>query len=1450
MADDNELELVGVPTHLQCPISKTIFVDPITVPCCGRVFSRSSLEVVLVNNKICPICQTELNNFNIQTAPKSLNIQEALTDFLTENEGFIDEIELDRVKVKKELPMWKTILKKVPQTGVNLREIGKLTVFNTNPNFKIKSLMITVVDESGSMMGSPINQVRFSLDRVVDSAYQNKNVLCHVIGYDNTTQTFFIDTSQSKELNYEKVKKIGRSGGTSFTVAFDAIVKVMENMQNSPINNLSEITELVVVFMTDGEDSSLGHKDRIKLVGNLSKNIKAIWNKKFTVHTVGFGSSHDLEFLQKLTTAGTAQGVYRYADPKEDNDSLSAKIGSVINTIMSSSSTLIQLLPFKGQKTDKSGVENLDYSSPPVLGGENGTYWIDVTNISRSEETKFLYTVRSEGVPDQTVDICSQSELASFIGIGIEDKDEENVANEWYSYVMDQISSELYDLNLENINNKNIQSLDRTIHIELLNNRLKALSYKIKPDSDEYHRLTQILETFDTLKKGESVNVMTLADQKVEGRFKTEKTTKTVSQYTPSNFTTNNEVEVAKVERKMKVKRLDKTGLNEETKNILNIFFNANYKTCLDWLNSHSDDEIRNVQDATKSNLLILMSSVGRVKIIDELINRKIFTGKEKNSDGFTALDVCLVYGYWKSYDLLKNLEIVLNYPGVIFEDLIRDGYFNTAHRLLKQKLVVITDDLIHRSPVSCTQWLINNSNLDIDIESAVIKGAYAIVEEKAESYTGKLDWSKFDNILRKPSPEHVSIFKLLLEKNLLDPDQVYEIKNPSIDKTDNTDETEITWPLFVVCDRGNLQMFNILMNYVSSESIHRQNKNGCYCLWIASCNKHVDIVNRLLTEGADPNMVNSKGENSIVPACQKSAVTVVELLLVADARLDLYNVKRDNPFLLCCRTGQSVILEMFLQRFNSVELEDIHNRYAEIDGFNPLLASTELNHTECIKVCHNFGANLEWKTSDTNNIIKGATAVHLACFYNRLESLIVLLSLGADLFATTFEGNNCMHIAIKAGHLRIVGFLMSLPNKDELLLQRNNDNKKPQYYAQISGNEEIYQQYFCDRLGICLEKLLTAPKDVFDASSNKLLKYGETPGIYEFSNYVNNASGNRLLTLSLINKADNVSNLLTKMGVNYSSVDDYGIDANFWKAFCDGKNSTLTVQPHTQVMLDRIEQFRSKSMQNKLLLSVAKSPLKDTIPDDPSQSTKMNDGFNLTVDSNVLSTLEKSMSEQSLLGFIDKLKSNKLINKNLLESIIWESKVHLIKLIARGEEYLSPVQIMALYLYSSNVNILEQVNTSLTQWNQSILWHPLILTIYQALNNLPNYEGEVYRTVDHKFDPEFYKLDSVLTWSTFSICSKEYSACIDAIKLNKGIVFVIKSKTGKNISIYSKTPVDQDVIFAPGIKFKITNYYRADQIALAQSNIRNTTFRIRDKDIQNATNGECIIIELSEIND
>ena len=68
--DSDSDEPIEVPQHFKCPISQCIMLDPITVPCCCRSYSRQALEVMFEKRKTCPMCQVELKDYNPSTAPR------------------------------------------------------------------------------------------------------------------------------------------------------------------------------------------------------------------------------------------------------------------------------------------------------------------------------------------------------------------------------------------------------------------------------------------------------------------------------------------------------------------------------------------------------------------------------------------------------------------------------------------------------------------------------------------------------------------------------------------------------------------------------------------------------------------------------------------------------------------------------------------------------------------------------------------------------------------------------------------------------------------------------------------------------------------------------------------------------------------------------------------------------------------------------------------------------------------------------------------------------------------------------------------------------------------------------------------------------------------------------------------------------------------------------------
>ena len=84
--------------------------------------------------------------------------------------------------------------------------------------------------------------------------------------------------------------------------------------------------------------------------------------------------------------------------------------------------------------------------------------------------------------------------------------------------------------------------------------------------------------------------------------------------------------------------------------------------------------------------------------------------------------------------------------------------------------------------------------------------------------------------------------------------------------------------------------------------------------------------------------------------------------------------------------------------------------------------------------------------------------------------------------------------------------------------------------------------------------------------------------------------------------------------------------------------------------------------------------------------------------------------------------------------------------------------------------------------------------------------------------------------------------------------MFIVKSKTGRHVGQFSQFSFDSEVIFSPGTKFQVTNWYHGDVIALGQENIREHTFGVKERGAERMDMGrlvdsdKSIIIELTEL--
>lgn len=1396
------------PKHYVCPFTFDWLENPILLPCCGKQVSKDPMIEYWKNNKNCLFCRNNLSinfrHFNPETEVIVKDTVYAIEDLKKNN--------VPIPVIPKQDGTWEAKLHYLKLNNVFQTKIGQLEIINSNNNFKFKNLLIPVIDKSGSMIGSPFNQVKYSLQRIVDLAYKYPEFITNIISYSDWADNILLDTNMPINHNIDLVNRMSTGGGTSFGSAFKQIIEVCKSYESNP-----DITAITIIFLTDGEDSYVQKDKRKELVDNFKKEFETECKKNYTIHTIGFGGSHDFDFLTNLRLSGKTEGAYRYADPTEDSDSLCNKINSVLDAIVSTVFIPIEIVDIN--------------NNIKIIHQNNNKFWVNLTGANFDEITNIVATINTNLCADMSTKIQTSEDNELF--------------SKWYAYLIDKIAEELLILS------KQDRNLDTEIHFELLIQRCNSI---MNLQSNHTERITKILETIKTMKSGGSVNISKLNDMKFEGTYVTS-TNKNMPNIVPhqilaNQVRNNNYRPWNMIYHDYKIRRLISTKKigNQENNEGFVVMGTYNITAGAEWFKNNVNIW-KDALDHNGSNALIVASSVGKLTILREILNAGVLDINYTNNLGYNAIDMSILYGHWKAFE---ELFAVGCRPSLNIEDLLRTclsrKFFNTAKRLVTNNLVSVTDDITNSAPTSeIVEWCSLMSQKEISVEVAIKKGIFDVVQKALDTIT-KISWKDYMEMFSKHvNVDQLLIVDLLLKNGKADANEIVEITT----NFEGVVEQETIWPLFAACEKGNMDMFNILKKYTNN--FNQQNSKGTTCLWIASCNRHIDIVNELLTLGADPNLPNFKGDSPLIPCCQKGSKSLVELLLLSGARIDVFNRNRDNPILICCRTGQSEILEMLFKKLSAEELNTYMNTYAEIDGFVPLLASTELDKIECIKMCIKYGANLETRSEDTNAIIAGATALHLACHYGRFNSVKTLCDLGADIISqTTVKKYTPLHIAIKQGHILIVRYLLS---KDKTCLNVSDiDGRLPIYYANIAGNEEILEEFFTNKLSLILDKLLlNKDPNIDERCNNVLVKYGESPTCFEYENItgLNFNENTSLLTNAILNNKTSLVNTLMTMRSDILQKDDFGVTPLFWANLLNMKISDVQ-DDHTNNLLKRVQTTANLNNQNKMLLNLS-SNSNVFLLDNVKINDKMNDGFNSVIEDKIISLLELSRSgNHSLLQFIDKFRNNKVItktNKNYLKYMLWDSKIHLIKLVASGEHLLQPIHMLALYMYTGNFDIFKQVNLCLANYKSDNIWSIFVNTLYQGISCLPNCIAEVYRCVDYKFDMNEFKIGKEIVWNTFGICSKEWKTAGELINLKRGMVFIIKSSHGKDISRYSRYPVDQEVIFLPGTKFVISNFYVASVIALGQANIRNTTFKITENDLIKAHNGtSSIIVELQDV--
>lgn len=282
-----------VPNDLTCPLTLDLYKDPISVPCCGQTFSRVPLVQALQFSPFCPLCKKNLNVSDVLNIAKNVYIADRISVY-------------QAVEQKNDDHRWRCEITPISVDS----SIAEMKLSLDDSKFNVRpSLFIAVLDESSSMSGKPMNQVRAALRHIIELAKSTNNVKLVMINY----------ASSAREI--QDASQYGNGGGTNFRAAFNCIEQVLcrhiysdDEKDRFRVNNVSAVD---IAFLTDGQD---GSGFRARLIPELKEMLQKRWgDHPLRIHTIGFTNDCDQDLLEAMREAGSIIGVFRYAE-SDDNE--------------------------------------------------------------------------------------------------------------------------------------------------------------------------------------------------------------------------------------------------------------------------------------------------------------------------------------------------------------------------------------------------------------------------------------------------------------------------------------------------------------------------------------------------------------------------------------------------------------------------------------------------------------------------------------------------------------------------------------------------------------------------------------------------------------------------------------------------------------------------------------------------------------------------------------------------------------------------------------------------------------------------------------------------------------------------------------------------------------------------------------------------------------------------
>ena len=1361
--------------ELLCPILMDLLQDPIMMPCCNRAASRLAVRQFfdMNPNPRCPCCNTDQPNFDPMTAPRNIILANLVEQFRNPVEAVIQD--------DPNIPQNKWSATLVPITSTR-QKIFELTLNLENSTFEVKpSLFIAVVDRSGSMSGAPWKQVETALIHIMALTHNNPSVRTIIIGYNSSAA--IIDTTGTLAEAQDAIRHAFTGGGTMFTSAFEKVKAVLDSQA------ARDVSSITVAFMTDGQAGD-------NYDGLLPSKFKDILRgyENISVHTVGFSGSCDRNLLEKMRECGAIPGTFRFAEPQDDGDTLCQKLQGLFEVASKSSSI------------------------PLVLNGE---------------EIRFAINSEGRGVFKKWVheELSQINVNGTVLPVELRTSNTTEVNDKYIDYLLDGIASTLLEIGSVptdasqrsfNIGSKSCLLISTSTSADIKRLRLcfvqkKLENFLVSTSSEVLKiRINYLSEQADQLIQGASVNLGKLSDMRFTSQFGGSITgTKTIQ----SNDA-QSEVKRIAQEARWKETRLPCYSCNNENKGrnplqeaICSSLCNKVIPEIQQLLDQTSIADIEHT-DADGNNTIMLCAYCGQSEVLQYILDK--YPNVElnhTNPDGESAMTIAIKKrGFWKIIKMLHKLDVGI--PENRREALQEYAYDN-EYKITGEFLANIGADFRTVNDKMTPEYIrfayesAKSKGLQINVEEYLVvclkKLMMDIIQEIIEQKLGDITFQQFLDYTIPPKPDHPETAEYLKMTRY-----VMQLHPEYLTLTGTTGDTEGNTCLGVAINRGSLPHVQYFVDL--GADLEFRNNEGDSPLRLACVKKYPCIMKYLLEKGCDITATNLEGNNVLFPICKGGNKKMFDMLVSYGADVDHISIGGDAPLLRACRYGKADVLEAILEYTSLIDYK------APIDGFSAIFSATESDRSDCIEILHRFGVGVNQQTDDDNLILKRASPLHLAAYYNRLSAAQTLLNLGANINAVDFNGQTALHIAVIQGHTDMIKLLRNTE------IVEDNDGCTPHAYCR---NHKDIRKLLVDPLLDVLMQVARGQFCVQDVNKAcEILRENKDIDM-DISDYDKTTP----LFQAVLHSNYPVVEALLEVGCDKTRKNQHGVSCGEFGSYI--KNNRINKLLGVASNMNSLPPWLFLGSRPNDILNLAESGV----------GQRMTFGIQrMKVCSSEIegaSNGKEEMEEKS-----EDTKKTDMIVSQLRsrvngENFIWNAKLFAVSKLIQGTQLLKEI---------SNI---EDIFKLCLLTNNAVLFPEPQVYPHIDISWLPLCTSEVYTGIE-KIDRTMFRvgcevrIDGFLSASTMWRVALEHLPSFNTAN-KKGTAFIIKSKTGRFVREYSQFSFDNEVLFKDA-RFKVTNWYQGNVICFAQENIRESTYKLTDAQIEKMLDDTRLIIELVEM--